>query len=173
MGHLEATRAFVRDVDRARRGISISVDAEKKKASATPQNLDNRVAMKVPPQKAESRLKNAPSSQSPKKVPQSATNNNVKTVEAPAETRQSMSQLKAEEKPTIESKASPPPKGKAKYDCGCFGTLHRALTNCLYCGRITCEKEGYGFCPFCGYLVEEVVPPSGGDMYVKMVDCLT
>ena len=128
--------------------------------------------MKGPPKKSESGLKNALSSQSPKNVPQSTTNKNVQNVEAPAETRQSVLQLKAEEKPTSKSKAAPPPKGKAKYDCGCFGTLHRALTNCLYCGRITCEKEGYGFCPFCGYLVEEVVPPSGGDQYVTMVACI-
>ena len=25
------------------------------------------------------------------------------------------------------------------------------------CGRISCEKEGYDYCPFCGYLVERVV----------------
>ena len=48
-----------------------------------------------------------------------------------------------------------PKKGKAPYDCGCFGSVHKALTNCLYCGRITCAKEGYNYCPFCGYMVEE------------------
>ena len=34
--------------------------------------------------------------------------------------------------------------------CNCFGTAHKALTNCLTCGRIVCEQEGYGPCPFCG-----------------------
>ena len=35
---------------------------------------------------------------------------------------------------------------------------HPALTNCLVCGRISCEFEGYDFCCFCGYYVSE--PPS-------------
>jgi hypothetical protein len=48
-----------------------------------------------------------------------------------------------------------PPKGKASIVCGCFGTLHKPLTNCLYCGRISCEREGYDFCGFCGMFVEE------------------
>jgi hypothetical protein len=46
------------------------------------------------------------------------------------------------------------PIGKASVVCGCFGTIHKPLTNCLYCGRISCEREGYDFCPFCGLLVE-------------------
>jgi len=50
-----------------------------------------------------------------------------------------------------------PTRGKAKRECGCFGTYHKPLTNCLHCGRISCNEEGYDFCPFCGYLVEELV----------------
>ncbi len=50
---------------------------------------------------------------------------------------------------------SHPRKGKAKKVCGCFGTKHEPLTNCLYCGRISCTIEGYDFCSFCGYMVEE------------------
>ena len=50
-----------------------------------------------------------------------------------------------------------PTRGKAKTTCGCFGTIHKALTNCLFCGRISCTKEGYDFCPFCGFMVEEVI----------------
>ena len=49
-----------------------------------------------------------------------------------------------------------PQKGKASVVCGCFGTVHKPLTNCLHCGRIACETEGYGFCGFCGYLIEKV-----------------
>ena len=51
---------------------------------------------------------------------------------------------------------SHPKRGKASKVCGCFGTRHKPLTNCLYCGRISCVVEGYGFCPFCGYMVEEI-----------------
>lgn len=49
-----------------------------------------------------------------------------------------------------------PTKGTAKRICGCYGTIHKPLTNCLYCGRISCSEEGYDFCPFCGYMVDEV-----------------
>lgn len=48
-----------------------------------------------------------------------------------------------------------PAHGTPTVICGCFGTLHRPLTNCLYCGRISCEREGYSYCGFCGYLVEK------------------
>ena len=48
-----------------------------------------------------------------------------------------------------------PLQGKAKIVCGCFGTMHKALNNCLHCGRISCEREGYDYCPFCSYMVYE------------------
>ena len=60
------------------------------------------------------------------------------------------------------TKPSSPPKplsiiplktGVPKVLCGCFGTIHPVLTNCLICGRLQCEKEGYGFCPFCKYAI--------------------
>eukprot|EP00586_Coscinodiscus_wailesii_P010348 CAMPEP_0172498388 /NCGR_PEP_ID=MMETSP1066-20121228/113217_1 /TAXON_ID=671091 /ORGANISM="Coscinodiscus wailesii, Strain CCMP2513" /LENGTH=342 /DNA_ID=CAMNT_0013271649 /DNA_START=73 /DNA_END=1101 /DNA_ORIENTATION=+ len=73
---------------------------------------------------------------------------------------------KIESTPTSEASAAvvvkDPPKplipqrGKAKIICNCFGTRHGALTNCLTCGRIQCRSEGYGYCPFCGYLIEAV-----------------
>ena len=50
-----------------------------------------------------------------------------------------------------------PQRGKPSVVCGCFGTVHKPLTNCLHCGRIACENEGYGFCGFCGYVIEKVV----------------
>lgn len=50
-----------------------------------------------------------------------------------------------------------PTKGQRKTAvCGCFGTKHEPLTNCLFCGRISCVVEGYDFCPFCSFLLEEV-----------------
>ena len=67
----------------------------------------------------------------------------------------------ADAKPAVPKKTGPPPRGKAPFDCGCYGCLHKPLTNCLYCGRVACEKEGYNFCPFCGYLVEKVRRPEG------------
>jgi len=53
-------------------------------------------------------------------------------------------------------KKSRPAKGRATKVCGCFGIQHKALTNCLYCGRIACVVEGYDFCAFCGYMIEEI-----------------
>jgi hypothetical protein len=64
-----------------------------------------------------------------------------------------------------QKESQPEQRGKAKFECGCFGNLHKALANCLHCGRISCKKEGYDFCPCCGYLVKPVVPPAEG-MYV-------
>jgi hypothetical protein len=61
---------------------------------------------------------------------------------------------------------SHPPKGTSSVVCGCFGSVHKPLTNCLYCGRISCEKEGYDYCPFCGLLVEKV---SGGYVYCTVL----
>lgn len=113
---------------------------------------------------------------------------------------------------------SVPKRGKASVVCGCFGTQHKVLANCLWyvhdlrtygggldtnvsdseiyilpylltslthththllfawipgligivfvysphnsCGRISCQREGYDFCPFCGILVE--APPTHG-----------
>ena len=34
--------------------------------------------------------------------------------------------------------------------CGCMGTKYPVINNCLFCGRIVCEAEGEGPCPFCG-----------------------
>ncbi|KAL7544516.1 hypothetical protein ACHAWF_012496 [Thalassiosira exigua] len=50
-----------------------------------------------------------------------------------------------------------PQKGKPRKDpCGCFGNKHKPLTNCLRCGRISCEAEGVDdYCHFCGHFVED------------------
>lgn len=64
-------------------------------------------------------------------------------------------EIKANTQPPKKVKTQPT-KGKASFVCGCFGTIHKPLTNCLYCGRIACIKEGYNFCPFCGFMLEKV-----------------
>ena len=56
-----------------------------------------------------------------------------------------------------------PSRGKAKLICGCFGTKHKPLTNCLFCGRIACEEEGYNYCGHCGYLIEKSKVVKGKD----------
>ena len=51
---------------------------------------------------------------------------------------------------------SKPQKGKpVNKICRCFGNKHKPLTNCLHCGRISCEVEGYDYCHFCGYLIQD------------------
>jgi hypothetical protein len=37
--------------------------------------------------------------------------------------------------------------------CGCQGTVHPFVNNCLDCGYIACEVEGAGPCPNCGTYV--------------------
>jgi hypothetical protein len=63
------------------------------------------------------------------------------------------------------AKPQPAQKGKPKVECGCFGNKHKALANCLHCGRVSCQAEGFDFCPFCEYLVQPVQVPAEG-MYV-------
>ena len=71
-----------------------------------------------------------------------------------SENQQQQQQQQQKQQPII-IKKSHPSKGKANIICGCFGTKHKPLTNCLYCGRISCELEGYDYCSFCGYMVDE------------------
>jgi activating signal cointegrator 1 len=96
------------------------------------------------------------------KTPVKAESRNSNNSEPSKPTAAPLSESNEESKPPPPKiKYGLPPKGKAKRICGCFGTFHKPLTNCLYCGRISCVEEGYDFCPFCGYLVEEVKPPEG------------
>eukprot|EP00658_Telonema_sp_P-2_P028761 TRINITY_DN21989_c0_g2_i3.p1 TRINITY_DN21989_c0_g2~~TRINITY_DN21989_c0_g2_i3.p1 ORF type:complete len:421 (-),score=95.38 TRINITY_DN21989_c0_g2_i3:171-1433(-) len=37
-----------------------------------------------------------------------------------------------------------------RHRCSCHASRHKLLTNCLSCGRIICEQEGWGECLFCG-----------------------
>mmetsp|Transcript_16466 Transcript_16466/g.28224 ORF Transcript_16466/g.28224 Transcript_16466/m.28224 type:complete len:351 (-) Transcript_16466:273-1325(-) len=58
---------------------------------------------------------------------------------------------------TTKMKPPPPEKGTPKNKhCGCFGNKHKPLTNCLRCGRISCEVEGINdYCHFCGYYIAD------------------
>lgn len=49
-------------------------------------------------------------------------------------------------------------KGKPiKESCGCYGTKCNAITNCLNCGRISCETEGINdYCHFCNIWIGEL-----------------
>jgi hypothetical protein len=46
-----------------------------------------------------------------------------------------------------------PPPIDYNFECGCFGTEHDVINNCLNCGRIICTREGERPCPYCGELV--------------------
>lgn len=59
--------------------------------------------------------------------------------------------------------SSKPLKGTPKKVCGCFGNRHPPLTNCLHCGRISCEIEGYDYCPFCNHLITKFIPSNKHD----------
>jgi hypothetical protein len=60
----------------------------------------------------------------------------------------------------VDTIPSKPLKGTPKTICGCFGNKHAPLTNCLHCGRISCEREGYDYCPFCNNLITQFTPSS-------------
>jgi len=47
------------------------------------------------------------------------------------------------------------PKEKAPFVCGCMGTTHKPVNNCLNCGRIVCQNEGRDNCLACG---QELIP---------------
>ncbi|KAK7073108.1 Activating signal cointegrator 1 [Halocaridina rubra] len=40
-----------------------------------------------------------------------------------------------------------------RHKCDCQASKHKLINNCMKCGRIICEQEGSGPCPFCGNLV--------------------
>lgn len=40
-----------------------------------------------------------------------------------------------------------------RHRCDCQASKHKLINNCLKCGRIICEQEGSGPCPFCRNLV--------------------
>lgn len=42
---------------------------------------------------------------------------------------------------------------QGRHRCDCQASKHKLINNCLKCGRIICEQEGSGPCPFCGNLV--------------------
>jgi hypothetical protein len=46
-----------------------------------------------------------------------------------------------------------PPVVNFNSKCGCYGTKHDVVNNCLGCGRVICTMEGERPCPFCGELV--------------------
>jgi len=48
-------------------------------------------------------------------------------------------------------------RGKSEKSCGCFGTIHKPLTNCLHCGRIACSYEIDNLhCVYCGFVIETI-----------------
>jgi hypothetical protein len=86
---------------------------------------------------------------------QDQTINNIQTSQVVEVTQQRQQQQQQTQEEQIVK--SHPARGRATVVCGCYGTKHPALTNCLYCGRISCSVEGYGYCPFCGMMVDEII----------------
>lgn len=81
-------------------------------------------------------VKQTPSKQAPK--------------EAAPKQKEPISQ-KTKKQQSIPEKGNP-----KKMPCGCYGNKHKPLTNCLRCGRISCEIEGIDdYCHFCGYYIAD------------------
>ena len=100
-----------------------------------------------PPKNINQRKKPPPSNKSVEDSSSSSSSINAQTRK-----QQPQQQSEQQHENAVKEKARPE-RGKPKVVCGCYGTKYKPLTNCLYCGRISCEAEGYDFCPFCGFFV--------------------
>jgi Putative zinc finger motif, C2HC5-type len=173
-------RDFVDDVERVRQGETLPVVQLSHKAVDTeailskqrpppppaitvaPKTMKSIQPKKVPPSKSVNKPKlnsgrqqlansNVPNKSNTKKgtgivQPQSQISDKI----------QPPKQQQQQEKETNQNhEKKRPSQGTATIVCGCFGTTHQALTNCLHCGRISCEREGYDYCPFCNYMIEK------------------
>jgi hypothetical protein len=171
----EQVQTFVEDVGRFQRGEPVSVEGDvegdgkpaaveriydaKPKAPARTESAKNVSKSKLVTVR---RIETAPAKMATAVAPAAAASDSTKQVVVELSKPEASPQPPTTSKPKLE-KALPenhplkshPPKGKASVVCGCFGSMHKPLTNCLYCGRISCELEGYDYCPFCGILVEQ------------------
>ena len=174
----EDLRNFVDDVDRIRAGETLktveSVVPSNSSMKPIEQNVSTNSA-NVPSKKAPPASKNNSNSKANGMVTGKQqksyasivpTISNVqKNVQKPKKTEQARksdqkisnetAKVVKEERQHQRQQEVLPLQGKAKVVCGCFGTMHKALNNCLHCGRISCEREGYDYCPFCSYMVYE------------------
>ena len=140
--------------------VGKNVEASKKGNSNNNNKQKQGNNSRVPPWKNKTNRKSPPPpSTASADISSSSTNNKAQNQSTPSsshpksqnhQTKKSEQQHQAAV--VVEKKY--PSRGEAKKICGCFGTKHKALTNCLYCGRISCQVEGYDFCPFCGFMVE-------------------
>jgi hypothetical protein len=137
---------------------------EKAPASTTQKKAPTPAPIKPKPQPIRATAKTfapAKTAPKPKAQPASAVSQLTSLSSSSSTAKQKAAQAAA-----LVDKPQPGQKGKAKFECGCFGNKHKALANCLHCGRVSCQKEGYDFCPFCEYLVQPVQVPEEG-MYVQ------
>lgn len=187
-------QTFVKDVGRFQRGEPLSVPSRAEDADMKPAAVERTYATKPKPAKKEEanaifgdkliistkdavKTKRAAVAKAPAAAAAEASTQQFvpsatasKQQALPPPDAAAFKPTQEENKPSEEKQPpkSHPPKGKPSIVCGCFGSLHKPLTNCLYCGRISCEREGYDFCPFCGMLVEQV--KGKGDGYVIHMD---
>ena len=124
---------------------------ELEKKQKEDEKLKERI--KIEQQKELDRIQNEQKMNDKKKA---SSNKKIPTTQIEKQVDNTVAKNKSKKSQKSEQKAPALPKqGKATIICGCFGTTHKPLINCLYCGRISCSKEGFGYCPFCSYLIEE------------------
>lgn len=179
----DGVKDFVKDVNRFQKGLPIKAQEKETAEPAAVPAKNGRSHQKSGLPEKNNATKPATMSKtvSPAKVEKSvaAVTSSIEKKTSAEEKVEASAEKDAPPKdaPPKESQVAPPPrkkyglppKGKAKRVCGCFGTLHKPYTNCLYCGRISCTEEGYDYCAYCGYLVEEVKwdPNEEPNRYVK------
>ncbi|EKE39908.1 zinc finger motif, C2HC5-type protein [Entamoeba nuttalli P19] len=69
-------------------------------------------------------------------------------------------------------KSPTPDKPRGRIECRCYGTVHKAIGNCLSCGRIHCSEEGPGKCLYCGERLEIIRKNEGYDEAQERMDML-
>lgn len=153
-----------RDTKKKRDNFSNST-SKPKSSSKKEKLLNARKSSHTKPVKGTTRIKNKTATKITDKIHTPIIENNDAKKAIPVLTsaidKISINVQESEDKSSVSilsEKPAPPKIGKAKRICGCFGTKCKALTNCLNCGRILCEKEGYGYCPYCNHLVERLEP---------------
>jgi len=114
-----------------------------------------------PPVRKKSPPRAAVLSPSTEPVPsKSSSQSSATTKVTPSDNKSTFTSLSSSQTTAATTKTvakSRPKKGQRKNPvCGCFGTKHEPLTNCLLCGRISCVVESYDYCPFCSYWLEEI-----------------
>lgn len=161
---LSTTRPPYKDLDNENVSASLlekpTTQPQGKQQSSLPIRLSKQTPSAIPSQPNQKKQQGKSRVPPPKKKPTTIAKANANSSQEVGGDKKSMALASSSgnqpQQVVQEVQKTKPVRGKASRVCGCYGTYHQPLTNCLHCGRISCSEEGYDFCPFCGFLVEDV-----------------